>query len=135
MDVELETRLYRIECQLDELRVLVDRMLPYFEAYARIEQRQMQQQRYLAARAGGALINRREIQRKTGVTAERVKAWTMEPTFPPPVKLGSGRRPHLYGKEAVDAWLEEHYKRPKVRAALLRKQVQAELEAEAKGAE
>jgi hypothetical protein len=68
-----------------------------------------------------------------GVTKESVGAWSKEPTFPPRVKVGTGSSPDLYNKEQVSEWLDEHYRKPKVRAVLRRKMIEAELAAEKEG--
>jgi len=119
------------ECRrLDELEERVAELWTFFESYRRMEARQLQHQRLMVAREGGTLISRRDIQRMTGVSRETVLLWGRDPTFPPRVRPGSGTRPDLYSKEQVSDWLDEHYRLPKVKAALRRKQALAELEAE-----
>lgn len=114
--------------RLDELERQVAQLWEFYEAYHRAEQRNLQVARQLAARAGGELVSRRDIQRITGCRRQQVDNWVTEADFPPRVQIGSGRRPDLYSKHAVTEWLEEHYRKPKVRAALRLKQLRAELE-------
>jgi len=119
--------------RLDALEERFDELWTVFESFQRIERRQLQHARLLAARGGGTLVTRRDIQRMAGVTKESVGAWSKEPTFPPRVKIGTGSSPDLYNKAQVTDWLEEHYRKPKVRAVMRRKMIEQELAAEKEG--
>lgn len=104
--------------RLDALEEQVAQMWPFFESFYRAEARAVQHQRLMAARGGGSLISRRDIQRMTGCGATAVKDWTTEPTFPAVIRPGRGGRPDLYNKAAVNEWLDEHFRKPKVKAAI-----------------
>ena len=129
MDTDLEIQLYKIDSRLDALEEQVKELLIYYRAYDRIEKRAIQHQRIVAATKGGELITRRDIQRIKGVNAGAVEQWCSDPTFPAPVELGVGSRPARYAKASFDLWYEQHLLKPKVRAAVLRKQAEEELKA------
>lgn len=108
--------------RLDAMEQQVAKLLDYYGSYHRMEQAALLDARKQAASNGGELVTRREIQRNVGVTRGCVQTWVADPTFPSPVNIPTGRTAERYSKAAVDEWLAEHRKKPKVMAHALRKQ-------------
>ena len=109
----------RLESRLEALEEQVRKLSDFYESYHRLERKRIDEARLYAARHGGELITRRDMQRMKGVPKITVDQWVAEPDFPTAVQV-TRQRAYLYSRAAFDEWYERHILKPKVKARMER---------------
>ncbi len=106
-----------LESRVEALEHDMRRLLEYYESFHRLERKKIDEARLYAARNGGELVTRRDIQRIKHASRITVDQWAGEPDFPSPVQQ-SRTGTYLYGRAQFEEWYQKHILKPKVRARM-----------------